>query len=119
MRLGTKFIVSVCSIAIPVAVGAQTTPPADPSQAPPETQTQTAPMTKATAADVKAGAAVFDPKGNSVGKIESADSEGAVVSTGSAKAKIPLASFSRSDKGLVIAMTRAELEAAAKEKAPK
>lgn len=76
-------------------------------------------MKAVTSADVKAGATVHDTKGNAVGKIESVSSDSAVVSTGAARAEIPLTSFARNDKGLVIAMTKAELEAAAKKKTPK
>jgi hypothetical protein len=72
-----------------------------------------------TAADVKTGATVNDTKGNPVGKIESVSADAAVVSTGTARAEIPLTSFARNEQGLVIAMTKAELEAAAKKKSPK
>ena len=41
-----------------------------------------------------------------VGTIESADAAGAVVATGTVRAKLPLASFGRNGQGLVIAMTR-------------
>ena len=75
-------------------------------------------MTAATAADVKAGVAVFDQKGGEVGKIESFSAKGAVVSTGKARAEIPLASLGKNDKGLVISMTKAELEAASAKSTP-
>lgn len=70
--------------------------------------------TAATAADVQAGAEVRDTDGNVVGTIESVDANGAVIATGEARVQIPVSSFAKSDKGLVIAMTKAELEAAAK-----
>ena len=41
-----------------------------------------------------------------------------MVDTGTVKAKLPLASFGRNDKGLLISMTKTELEAAAKAKEP-
>jgi hypothetical protein len=66
---------------------------------------------------------VFDQKGGVVGKIESVSAKGAVVSTGKARAEIPVASFGKNDKGLVISMTKAEIEAASatttKKPAPK
>lgn len=68
----------------------------------------------AAAADVQAGAEVRDTDGNVVGTIESVDANGAVIATGEARVQIPVSSFAKSDKGLVIAMTKAELEAAAK-----
>ncbi len=40
--------------------------------------------------------------------------KGAIVSTGKARAEIPLSSFGKNDKGLVVSMTKAELDAQAK-----
>jgi hypothetical protein len=67
----------------------------------------------ATAADVTAGAAVLDPAGDAVGSVVSVSDNGAVVSTGSVRVTIPLPSFGKSDRGLVIGATRAEVEAQA------
>lgn len=67
----------------------------------------------ATAADLRSGATVHDTQGGTVGTIESADASGAVINTGTARARLPLTSFARNDTGLVISMTRAQLEAAA------
>ena len=72
-------------------------------------------LTAATAADVKAGVSVYDQKGNVVGKIDSVTADGAVVSTGKIKASIPLSSFAKNDQGLVISMTKSELDAQAKQ----
>jgi hypothetical protein len=74
----------------------------------------TAATTKVTKADVKAGAEIFDTSGNTVGKIDSVSAKGAVVDTGKVKVTVPLSSLAKSDKGLVIAMTKAQIEAAAK-----
>jgi hypothetical protein len=82
-------------------------------------QTQSKPLATATLADATAGAAVFDQKGGTVGKIVSSTAKGAVVDTGSVRATIPLSSFAKSDKGLVISMTREEIDAAAKKKSGK
>jgi hypothetical protein len=71
-------------------------------------------LTAATAADVKAGVSVFDQKGGSVGKVESVTGERAVVDTGKVKATVPISSFAKNDQGLVISMTKAEIDAAAK-----
>lgn len=71
--------------------------------------------TAATAADVKAGVSVYDQKGGLVGKVESVSGKGAVVSTGTVKASIPVSSFAKGEKGLVISMSKAEIDAAAKE----
>lgn len=75
-------------------------------------------LTAATAADVKAGVPVFDQKGGVVGKVESVSAKGAVVSTGKVKAEVPVSSFGKNDKGLVISMTKAELDAASAKSAP-
>ena len=71
-------------------------------------------LAAATASDVKAGVSVYDQKGDLVGKIDSVSGDNAVVSTGSARASIALSSFAKSDQGLVISMTKGELNAAAK-----
>jgi len=84
----------------------------------PAAQAQAGAVVKATVADLKAGASVYDSAGQLVGKIDSSDAEGGVVDTGTVKAKVPLASFGRNDKGLLISMSKTELEAAAKEKSP-
>jgi hypothetical protein len=49
-----------------------------------------------------------------IGKIDSVSGEDAVVSTGKVKASVPISSFAKNEKGLVLAMTKAEIEAAAK-----
>jgi hypothetical protein len=77
-------------------------------------QPQTEQVKRATAAEIKAGAEVYDPKGGEVGKIESVATDGVVVSTGTVRAKIPASSLGHGDKGLVIALTKSEFEAAAK-----
>jgi hypothetical protein len=82
-----------------------------PNQAADQAQAQQ--LTKATAADVKSGVPVYDSKGDLVGKIVSSTAKGGVLDTGKVKATIPLASFAKSDKGLVIGMTKSEVDAAA------
>lgn len=72
----------------------------------------------APSADVKAGAEVRDPKGELVGTIESVDAQGAVIATGASRVAIPISSIGKNEKGLVIAMTKAELDAAAKAAEP-
>lgn len=64
-------------------------------------------------AGVKAGAAVSDTSGNPVGTIESVNGDLAVVSTGTTKVSLPVSSFGQGAKGPIIAMTKAELDAAA------
>lgn len=77
-------------------------------------KTEAAATTKVTKADVKTGASIFDTSGNTVGKIDSVSAKGAVLNTGKVKVTVPISSLAKSDKGLVIAMTKAQVEAAAK-----
>jgi len=83
------------------------------------TTTQTGQVTLATEADVKAGASVYDENGQIVGKVDSVSSKGAIVNTGKARAEIPLSSIGKNDTGLVISVTKDEIEAKAKEEKPK
>lgn len=96
--------------------------PTGPSQSSTTTSTTTtspgAPQ-PATAADVKTGVGVYDASGGVVGKIVSVSGKNAVLNTGSVRAIIPLASFAKNDKGLVIGMTKAQIDAEAKKAAPK
>lgn len=67
----------------------------------------------AAGANVTAGATVYDAQGGEVGKIDSVSNGVAVVSTGTNKVGLPLSSFGAGEKGPAIAMTKAELDAAA------
>lgn len=96
---------------------AASAPPAD-ATPPANAAAPSATVTQATAADITAGAAVRDQAGGSVGTIESVSATGAVVSTGTVRAEIPLTSFGKNGQGLVIAMTKAQLEAAAGAQTP-
>ena len=51
-----------------------------------------------------------------VGKVDFVSSNGAIVNTGKARAEIPLASFGKNDKGLVVSITKADHRAQAKTK---
>jgi len=73
----------------------------------------------ATAADIKAGASVYDQTGASVGKVDSVDADGAIVNTGEVRAEIPFSSFGKNDKGLVVSVTKADLEAQGKKETKK
>jgi hypothetical protein len=64
---------------------------------------------------VKAGVKVFDQTGAEVGKIDSVKGDAAVVNTGKARAEIPISSFGKNDSGLVISVTKAEIEAKAED----
>ena len=64
------------------------------------------------------GAAISDQNGGAVGKVDSVDGDFVVVATPNAKAKLPKSAFAKGPNGLVIGMTLAQLEAAAKGAAP-
>lgn len=100
-------------------------PPASTMPDPSASQPSTTPppasagaVTQATAADIQAGAQVRDQAGAPVGTIESVSAEGAVVSTGTVRAQLPITSFGKDGQGLVIAMTKTQLEAAAGQRSP-
>ena len=90
--------------------------PASPSPQGPAGSSQssavTAAVVPATIGDLTPKAIVYDKTGAEVGTIESVTSSGAVVSTGTARAEIPVASFAKNSSGLVIGMTKLQLEAA-------
>ena len=68
-------------------------------------------VTAAASADLKVGAAIKDPAGATVGTIKSVSGENVVISTAKGAAQIPAASVGKSDKGLIIALAKADLEA--------
>jgi len=83
---------------------------------------QTAPESTATAqsatagsasAAVTAGAPVFDQTGGTVGKIDTVDGQFAVLATDKSKVRLPLTSFAKGDKGLIIGMTKDQIDSAA------
>ncbi len=80
--------------------------------APALAQTAAAPATAPAPVNVTVGASVSDTAGGTVGTIESVANGSATVNTGVAKAAIPVASFAQGPNGLVMAMTKAQLEAA-------
>ena len=91
----------------------QSQPPADAQANSSANGAAAGPVTPVTAADVRSGMAVVDTQGGEVGTIESVDADGAVVATGKVRAKLPLTSFGKNNLGLVISLTREQLEAAA------
>jgi hypothetical protein len=58
------------------------------------------------------GAKVYDTAGGEVGTVEKVEGGNAVVYTGTKRATLPAAAFAKNDKGLVIAMTQAQLNSA-------
>jgi hypothetical protein len=137
------FVASAFALAVPAAASAQvaadtgatvnnqatTNTAADPGQAPADSSAQAAdqaatgtqanaaadagPVVPATAADVQAGATIRDPKGGTVGTVESVSPQGIVVATGKSRVQLPLTSFGKNNAGLIISVTRDELDAQA------
>ena len=62
---------------------------------------------------VTLGAPVFDPNGNAIGTVIDIKDDHATIDTGTMKVTLTLLSFAMRSKGLVIAMTRPQLEATA------
>ena len=102
-------LVAAPAYAFQSTMPAQSAPAANPAPA----GSTPAATTPSAAPKIAQGATVYDPKGGTVGTIDSADAQYAVVATPSNKVKLPLSSFAAGEKGPVIAMTQAELDAAA------
>jgi hypothetical protein len=82
------------------------------------TEDAAGPVTEASPTDFREGMEVRDAQGGLVGTVESVDNEGAVVNTGARRAKLPFRSFGKNNVGLVISLSRSELEAAAAAQSP-
>ena len=77
------------------------------------TTTKTTEVVKAKAEDMKTGASVYGQNGELIGTLEAVKADSAVVNTGKTRAEIPSASFGKNDKGLVLGITKADLDAKA------
>ena len=118
-------LLSAAALLLPVAAGAQVTgsrvnpgvnPAAEREHAEDDSGTSepTGTTVLAEREDIRAGAEVLDTEGGLVGTIESVEADGAVIATGNLRAKLPFGSFGKNARGLVISLTRDELEAAAR-----
>ena len=96
----------------PAAAPTSTTPAASAANSPAST-TQTA------SGDVKAGVTVKDTQGGTVGTIESVDGQYAVLATTKNKVRLPISSFGKGADGPILAMTQAQVDAAAASAAAK
>jgi hypothetical protein len=61
-------------------------------------------------ADVTAGSEVRDSKGVVLGKVESTSMAAAVVATEAGKVEVPLEAFGKNNKGLLLALTKADFD---------
>jgi hypothetical protein len=94
---------SAAAFAIPAAAQPAQQPEAKPAQ-------EQARPARAAAADLVAGAQVIGEDGQPVGRIESRDDGGAVVTTGRARARLNLDAFYKDHRGLLIGYSRSEFE---------
>lgn len=91
-------ILTVSAIAMTAPAMAQDTTAAAPAPA--------AEAPAAQAATAKAGDTIYDTAGEVVATVESIEGQNAVITTGSAKATVPLSSFAAGPKGPTISMTK-------------
>lgn len=82
------------------------------------TTTAAASFPGANGAQIKAGDTIYDPAGEVVGTVKSVDATAATVSTGMVTVALPLTGIGPAPKGLVIALTKAQVEAQAKAATP-
>lgn len=75
-------------------------------------QASAAPASAAATTSPIVGAKVYGPQGAEVGTVEKVDPANVVVNTGTKRATLPLAAFGNNDKGLLISMSRDQLNAA-------
>ena len=118
MRVAFRTLIGALALsAAPLAAFAQSEaePTAETPEAPSEPAAEPGEdrVVRAAASDLRAGAEVRDVRGGLVGRIQSADADSAIVSTGRTRVRLPLSSFGRNRAGLVISLSRTELEAAA------
>jgi hypothetical protein len=76
-------------------------------------------QTAAASADVAVGATVKDTSGGTVGKIEAVEGQYAVLATTKNKVRLPISSFGKGADGPILAMTQAQVDAAAASAAAK
>ncbi|WP_066799228.1 hypothetical protein [Sphingomonas soli] len=62
--------------------------------------------------DVKVGSEIRDSKGVVLGRVDSVSMSAAVVASEGGKVEIPLEAFGKNNKGLLLAMTKADFDAA-------
>ena len=119
-------MLGACALLAPSVAMAQTAPPSPAAAAPASSATTSAPAGAATAApaaatstaSITAGTKVLDTAGNTAGMIESVDGDYVVLATAKSKVRLPKTSFAMAASGPVIAMTAAQIDAAAAQAAP-
>jgi hypothetical protein len=102
-----RIIALAAGFLLPLPALAQDMPPAQDTVA-------TAPAAPGMTPDVTAGAEVRDMQGARVGMVEKVENGVATVATSQTKVQMPVTSFGQRDGILVITMSEAELNAAAR-----
>lgn len=75
--------------------------------------------TAAPSVEVTVGATVYGPQGAEVGKIEKVEGGTAVLNTGKHSASLATSAFGKNEKGLLVSMTREQLDGAVEAAAAK
>ena len=132
LMAGTAAVLTVPALAAPAATSPTTaatpqtspttTAPASSSNAPASTTAAAPAATSQTATasgNIAVGATVKDTSGGTVGTIESVDGQYAVLATTKNKVRLPITSFGKGADGPVLAMTQAQVDAAAASAAAK
>jgi len=117
-----QLLAAAAALALPAGLAIAQTPGSEPSTqpAPPPAGAQGGAdqsaglrAEPATPADLAAGATVSDPSGQPVGTVESVTETGVVLAVGEKRIQVPSNSIGKNERGLMIPISRAELEAAA------
>ena len=119
--VGASALIPAVALAQAAPAGAPpaaTTPSATAPAAGQPAATAPAAGAAASTATLAAGAKVLDTSGGTVGTIDSIDGEYAVLATTKSKVRLPKTSFALGPNGPVIAMTAAQIDAAASQAAP-
>ncbi len=134
-KLMTLLMAGTAAIAMPALAAPQASAPASTTATTPESSptTSTADTAAATTANpatatsqaasasgtVAVGSTVKDTSGGTVGTIESVDGQYAVLATTKNKVRLPISSFGKGADGPILAMTQAQVDAAAASAAAK
>jgi hypothetical protein len=128
-KLTTFLLAGAAVIAVPAIAAPQASAPANtsaaapaatdaagnPATSPAATSAANSPASTTASASggVTAGATVKDTSGGTVGTIESVDGQYAVLATTKNKVRLPVTSFGKGADGPILAMTQAQVDAAA------
>jgi hypothetical protein len=118
-----KHLIAYTALLLPMGLaqaqyGGSQQKPAPTSGASAGRQTGPVQVTPATDADFTKGKAVKDLSGQLVGTIDSTTEVGVVLAIGKQLIQVPKSAIGKNDSGLVMAMTRTQVEAGAGDRSP-